>query len=259
MKRLPLLFLATLVATASFGQSNPCEDPVYLRLVDKDLDSMSDREFLVFQQKSAACTEFLLAHGTRTSAPEAIEPDSIAKMFSTKGVSFRAHFNATSWHLDDNRFFDDEQRGGGIGFGVSYGFNELVTLVFNVDAAGIQQDFGSDYAVVHGDLGVRFTFASNEKKLRPFAQVAFTGLGAERDFRVIISDDFRPGTVEAYGGGLAVGGGIMYFFNQKLALDIGLDLTFGEIGTVKYRDVSLDRDIASFSSRLNAGIAWYPW
>jgi hypothetical protein len=258
MKRLALLLLATSFATASFCQSNPCDDPLYLRLAERDLDSLSDREFSVFQDKSEACTEFLQTHGSRTVEADAAIPDSLRPRFRTKGVSFRVHLNGTSWYVDDSRFFDDQTRGGGLGFGVSWGVSELITLVFNVDAAGMNPDFGKDYTLSHGDLGVRFTFASDARKLRPFAQTSLTGFGTEREYRQITRQNLA-GTFQVVGGGLALGGGIMYFFNPKLALDVGVDFMFGEISEVKFRNVSIDQSTGSYSTRLNAGIAWYPW
>lgn len=278
---LPLLFSTGLVAAfvggfapASFGQANPCEDPVYLKLVEKDLDSMSDREFSVFQDKSTACTEFLLTHGTRTgtrNVDDTALPDSLRPRYRTKGVSFRAHVGGASWHLDDSRLFDEQNRGGGLGVGLSYGVSELITLVLNLDAAGMQPDFGQDYTLSHADLGVRFTFASDSRRLRPFAQISLTGFEAERDLGFIVSrvsrgpgdsGDFRDhlgDEVQVTGGGLTLGGGIMYFFNPKLALDVGLDLTLGQVSSIKYRDIAIDQHIDSFSSRLNVGLAWYPW
>lgn len=258
MKRAFLLLFAASVTTAVFAQSNPCEDPVYLRLIDKDLDDMSDREFGVFQDKSVACTEFLQTHGRATVEAVEVVPDSLRPRYRTKGVSFRVHLNGTSWYVDDARFLDDQNRGGGLGFGVSWGVSELITLVFNLDAAGMNPDLGDNYTLSHGDLGVRFTFASDARKLRPFAQTSLTGFGMERDYWDP-GQNSGPDKIQAFGGGLALGGGIMYFFNPKLALDVGIDVMFGEISEIKFRDVSIDRSIGSYSTRLNAGLAWYPW
>ena len=100
---------------AAIAQTNACDDPVYLRLQEKDLDAMSEREYEVFREKSTACTDYLIAHG-RPPVRADVAPDTAQpRRFSTKGLSLRVHVNGTSWWLDDNPFFDDSNQGGGIG------------------------------------------------------------------------------------------------------------------------------------------------
>lgn len=276
MRKVVLLIAAWALATPVLGQTNPCDDPVYLRLTAIDLNDMSDREFEVFSRMSEACTQFLLRNGrSLDESGQEIFSDSLGKGYSVKGFSLRPHFNTTSWYLDDNRFFDDDSHGGGAGLGFAWGFSELATLVWSFDLAAMGSDFASDYGIGHFDLGVRFTFAGTTRRFKPFANVALTGFGAERDvyFRSITTDrddhDGRPDvisseggfgqTVAYVGGGITLGGGIQHFFSRKVAMDLALDLTFGEVSHVEFDGIIINRSIESFSSRFNFGIAWYPW
>jgi hypothetical protein len=171
--------------------------------------------------------------------------------FSTKGFSMGIHLNATSWHLDEPDLdLEGSDNGGGGGLNFGYGVSDLVTLFLNLDGASIDPGGGQTYTLGHGDLGARFIFGTPVKKFRPLAQVALTGAAAE----IGIS----PNTIELSGGGLTLGGGFLYFLSQAWALDVGLDLTFGSLTEVKLNNVSVDTDITARTSRLNAGVRWYP-
>ena len=258
-KTTALLLAALAAATPALGQTNPCNDPVYLRLSAIELDDMSDREFEVFSRMSEACTQFLVANGrSLDKSGREIVPDSLRKHYSVKGFSFRPHFNSTYWYLDNSRFLVDESYGGGFGLAFGWGFSELVTLVVNMDGTNMDSDFGSEFGLGHFDFGVRFTFAGTHRRFKPFANVALTGFGAHQN------DYFRHGggfgrSATVGGGGLTLGGGFQHFFSTKVAMDLGLDLTFGDAGYFEIGDVEIHRHDDSFSSRLSFGIAWYPW
>ena len=260
MKKTYSLLIALLAAaTPLLGQTNPCNDPVYLRLSAIDLDDMSDREFEVFSRMSEACTQFLIANAGPVDGPDKENVDGgEVRLYSVKGFSFRPHFSSTYWYLDDSRFLIDDAYGGGFGFAFGWGFSELVTLVLNIDGSSMDSDFRSDLHFGHVDLGIRFTFAGTQRRFKPFANVALTGFGGHHN------DFYRPGggykrfsTVG--GGGLTLGGGFQHFFSTKVALDLALDLTIGEASYFEVGGIPFDRNRDSFSSRFGIGIAWYPW
>lgn len=171
--------------------------------------------------------------------------------YSTRGFSVGLHLNGTSWHLDEPDFnLDGSDSGGGLGLDLSYGVSDLVSIFLNLDGASIDPDDGETYTLGHADLGARFAFGSTAKKFKPFAQVAFTGVVAEQEFGM--------NTLELSGGGLTLGGGILYFFSPAVALDTGLRLTIGQLTEVKLNNVSVDTEIDAQTSRFDVGIRWYP-
>lgn len=171
--------------------------------------------------------------------------------YSTEGFSIGLHLNGTSWHLDEPDLdLEGSDSGGGLGFGLSYGVSHLVTLFLNLDGASIDPDEGETYSLGHGDLGARFTFGAPASQLKPFAQIALTGAGAELEI--------GRNTIQLRGGGLTLGGGLLYFLSPAWALDAGLDLTFGNLTEVEVNNLTADIDVKARTSRLNAGVRWYP-
>jgi len=171
--------------------------------------------------------------------------------YSTRGFSIGLHLNGTSWRLDEPDLdLEGSDNGGGLGIDLSYGVSDLVTLLFNLDGASIDPDVGETYSLGHGDLGARFTFGAPARKLKPFAQIALTGAAAELEI--------GRNTLQLRGGGLTLGGGILYYFSSAWALDAGLDFTIGTLNEVELNNVTVDTSIDARTSRLNAGIRWYP-
>ena len=171
--------------------------------------------------------------------------------YHTKGFSLGLHLNGTSWRLEQRDLdIDQTDGGGGLGFMLGYGVSNLVTLFFNVDGASISPEDGENYTLTSADLGARFTFGSGRGKLRPFVEAALSGAGTEIEL--------EGANLEISGGGIGVGGGILYFFSRQFALDAGLDLVFGNLNSVKVGQVSVDPNISAFTTRLNVGFAWYP-
>lgn len=259
MKKTTLLLAALVVALPLFAQNNPCDDPVYLGLAEKDLNEMSEREFDVFSRLSSACTEFLSSTGRALDATgDSGDLEQENRRYSVRGFSLRPRFSSTYWYVDDNRFLTEDSYGGGFGLGFGWGFSELITLYMNFDGASMDADLTPDFGLGHFDLGVRFTFAGTTRRFKPFANVAFTGFGAYSD------DWYRPGSgfrqeVGVGGGGMTFGGGFQHFFSTKVALDLALDLTFGEARRFEVDGVDFDRNRDSFTSRFTVGIVWYPW
>lgn len=182
------------------------------------------------------------------SATAIAQPDDT---YSTKGFSIGFHFNGTSWRLDEPDLdLEGSDSGGGVGFSFGYGVSDLVTLFLNLDGASIDPDVGERYSLGHADLGARFTFGAPANKFRPFAQVALTGAGAEQEIGTT--------TIQLRGGGLTLGGGVLYFLSPAWAIDAGLDLTFGNLTEVEVNNISADIDVNARTSRLNGGVRWYP-
>ena len=57
-----------------------------------------------------------------------------------------------------------------------------------------------------------------------------------------------------------MGGGLKYFLSSPVALDVGVDLTFGTFSDVQSGGVVLQNvvDIDATSGRFSVGLSWYP-
>jgi opacity protein-like surface antigen len=136
-----------------------------------------------------------------------------------------------------------------------------------VDAKELLSAFGvedveGNYALTHGDLGVRWHFLPG-RVLVPYADVA---VSSRRVSTEIEGEDGQGNPVEGElkmtgGVGFAVGGGVQYFFKPNLALDTQLKLNFG--GSFDKAEFDGDEiqgfeDTSASSARLFVGVSWYP-
>jgi hypothetical protein len=172
----------------------------------------------------------------------------------TRGVFLNAHLNGSAMNIEDS---NTTESGGGIGFGIGYGFTPSFALFLNLDAGAITPGGNDpDYTLGHVDLGGRYTFGGSAARWRPSVDGAV-------GVRVAMWDNVGgSGDVELSGASFNVGGGVGYYFNPSLALSMGLRLGFGSFTDIKVNGTtfSLDEDdrIRATTSRFNAGLAWYP-
>ena len=161
---------------------------------------------------------------------------------------------------DDGGFETEREQGPGGAFRIGYGFTSLFSLYLEGSAASIDVE-GDEFALLHGDLGARFHFGGPSRAFIPFLDVALTGRAIAVDDLEV--DDGQGGTqtvdVEVSGSGFSFGGGFLYFFNPKWALDVGLKVTTGEFDTVKFDNISISGlEIDATSARLKVGVTWFP-
>jgi hypothetical protein len=176
----------------------------------------------------------------------------------THGFFLNAQLNGSALKVEDSNGTDS---GGGIGLGLGYGFTPAIAAFLNVDVASIRgSDDEPDYSLGHAELGVRYTFGQATARWRP-------SLDASLALRMATWDDvnfegFGVGDVELTGPSYGVGGGLAYYFNPSLALNMGLRLHFGSFNEIKIDNVTFDLEgdekISATSTRFNIGVAWYP-
>ena len=171
-------------------------------------------------------------------------------LYQTKGLSLGVSASALSWSLDNPDLdLSGSNDGAGLALDVSYGASKLVTIRFNADMSRVSVKGEDAYPVVHADIGVRFLFARLQRRVKPFAQVLFSGVAAEQDFS---SYDLKMA-----GGGASIGGGVLYFFSPTVALDSELLLMAGTIDDVELNGQSMNVKIDQQSARLKIGVRWY--
>lgn len=169
-----------------------------------------------------------------------------------KGFFLGLALNGSALTADD--LDSDTENGGGLQLSVGWGFTPKLALFLDGSAASMGSD-GDSWILTHGDLGLRYHFASAGKSFVPFVEGALTGLvGSQEDI------DFGNGTgdLEISGGGFSLGGGFLYFFSPRVALNTGLKWTKGEFNKVKFDNVSVEGlDIDATSARLNVGLTFF--
>lgn len=170
----------------------------------------------------------------------------------TEGFHFGAALSGVSVMPDKDDFGDDveSENGGGISLYAAYNFLPNFGVFLGIGGASIQSDGGGSYALGHGDLGVRVSLGTGAAV--PYLEAAFSGINAAGD---VDGDD-----IEFQGKGFTGGLGLNFFVTQKLALDIGLKYTKGELNTFKVngQSATVDDGLGISTARLNVGIAYYP-
>ena len=108
--------------------------------------------------------------------------------------------------------------------------------------------------LAHVDLGVQLNFGTARSAARPYGTLAFTYREETFDFG---GDNVK---IDFSGGGVTLGGGLKYFLSRLVALDIGVDLTFGTFSDVRVGGVTARNvvDLDATSGRFTVGISWFP-
>ena len=176
-----------------------------------------------------------------------------AQRSNTRGIFLNAHLTGTTMAFNDDAF--DTQSGGGAGIQIGYGVSRLVTLYLGVDGSSMTNDHIEEgVTLAHVDLGVQLNFGRERSAARPYGTLAFTYREETFDFGGdIVEIDFS-------GGGVTLGGGLKYFLSRLLALDVGLDLTFGKFSDVRVGGITAQNvlDLDATSGRFTVGISWFP-
>jgi hypothetical protein len=173
---------------------------------------------------------------------------------NTAKLSVTFGLNGTAIMSDDLNA--DQESGPGVHVGVGYGFSPRFALFLDAYGASIKSD-DDDYVLSHVDLGLRFHFANPNRAFIPYLEAALTGRGAAfDDLNVDGNDDID---LEATGGGFTLGGGILYFFNPRLAFNAHAKWTKGEFSRVRVENVTVSGfEIDATSVRIGVGLTWFP-
>ncbi len=163
-----------------------------------------------------------------------------------KGFSLGVGLQRTGSTIDFEEFGGEQSEAGfGLGITAAYGFSNLISVFLTLDGSDLD-----GASLGHADLGARFHFRAQEQ-LFPYAQVALSG--------VSITDEEDDEEIKFSGGGLTIGGGVHYFFNPKLALDVNLAFTGGQFTTIEVDGDEIDGldEVDMTTYRVRAGIMYF--
>lgn len=179
-----------------------------------------------------------------------------AQVSKNSGFLLNLHLAGNSIESKLNDAESERESGSGFGLGLGYGFGERFALVINLDAGTISSDEEDEPGLVlaHFDIGGRLNFGSTASALRPYVHAAFSGVAEG------VSGEPGGEDVIFTGAGYTVGGGLQYFFSPRLALDAGLQGSFGEFTQIQEGDESaeLDEGVEFTTARLQLGVTWHP-
>jgi hypothetical protein len=171
-----------------------------------------------------------------------------------KGFFLGAGLNGSSLTINEGDLEDDSETGGGLMLQLGFGFSPQFSIFLEGTAAAMRSE-GESWLFSHGDIGIRYHFYSPGKKFVPFIDGAFTGWSGLQDDAELGND---TGELEISGSGFTLGGGFLYYFSPRMALNTQLKFTAGEFNKVRFENVTIDGfDADASSARLNIGLTWF--
>ena len=196
----------------------------------------------------------LLLVPVATSTAQPIGTPPAAKPSNTTGLFVQGHLNGSGLTVEDA----DPERGSGFGLKLGYGVSPLVTLYAGMDVAVMETEDplapsapDEEYGFGHFDLGVQLNIGGERQALVPYIDAAFSGQAAVFDVdgeELVFS-----------GSGFSVGGGLKYFVSEVLALDGGVQMTFGNFDEAEMGSQVERIEMESTSTRVYFGLSLYPF
>ncbi len=180
-----------------------------------------------------------------------------AQESTTRGFTVGIHASGAALTVEDGERND----AGGGGIRVGYGFNRIITAFAQFDGARFDVNpsdgLGGEWTMGHADFGARFHFANSLRSWVPYLQAAISARAVEVKDPVVNGNEAAD--VSFNGGSFSVGGGLMAYFTETLALDVQLMWSGGEFTEIDFGTVTVtELDIDATSSRLSIGVAWWP-
>ena len=157
----------------------------------------------------------------------------------THGFSLGLHLQGVTLDPED----DLDDRGGGAGLDLGWGFSNGLGLLFTAAAATMEPDedkVGASYTLAEVDLGVRYSFRGETARWRPFLEAAFTSVLATLEDVEFFEGEETD--VEISGPAFSAGGGMEYFFGPRWSGGLGLRWSTGSFDEVKVGNVTVELD-----------------
>ena len=180
-----------------------------------------------------------------------------AQESTTRGFVVGLHATGASLKVESQ----DRNTAGGGGLFIGYGVNRHFTIFMEADGTEFDNqstgDIEGTWVMGHFDLGVRFNFANSLRSVVPFLQGSFgaRAVGVQDP----VFDGASQNEVSITGSSFTVGGGLGFYFTEKVALDVALLFTGGKFDTIHVNNVSITGSgFDASSTRFNLGVTWWP-
>lgn len=187
--------------------------------------------------------------GNGSPSLSATDRDSVKSV--TTGFFFAPHLLGATLVLDH----DPTEYGAGLGLAVGYGFSRLIAVYVAIDVAKIDivdPGIKGNYALGQGDLGLRFNFRDQSHRAIPYFDVAATMRLAQTTIDNVDKQISGPA--------FTVGGGLNYYFQPKVAFDVGLSYSPGKFDTFKLDgDETAGDNFDASGARFKLGLTFYPF
>jgi opacity protein-like surface antigen len=145
------------------------------------------------------------------------------------------------------------ESGSGFNLELGWGFTKNWSAFVGINSATIESDI--EYGLAQVDLGARYTFRQPTHQVRPYLDAALAG----RAFNVTITDGFDTAEVEATSSGITLGGGLQIFFTQAVALDVGLNYSFGSFSDWEANGIRVPiESVDATSTNFRLGLRFWP-
>jgi len=172
--------------------------------------------------------------------------DVIEMQSKTKGLSAGIHVGFISY--TDDKIHTETEAGLGYGAQIQYGFSHqfAVALSFQHFAITTQSypntdipyNIDSPYPYTEADLIGKYIFGSTNSKLRPNISLGFNYTKSKETY---YNPVFNYTSLETYSGfGFCGGGGLAYFLNTQMSLDLSLIFHSGDFTTTLINGQELD-------------------
>jgi hypothetical protein len=156
--------------------------------------------------------------------------------------------NTQTLTIDDNENVND--RGGGLGLRVGYGFTPTFAMYLGFTGAQMREGGIDSYGVGIAEMGTRLHFGKKLRSPTFYLDLSFQAAAA----RVDAPD------ISFSGGGVGLGAGLLVYVGKELALDFGLRGSGGRFNQFEIGDmiVNIDQDNVRYGvGRLSVGITWF--
>jgi opacity protein-like surface antigen len=164
-------------------------------------------------------------------------------LIAQKGVYIGIKLAGTAAAFDD--FETDDTKGGGLEFDLGYNFSNNFGIFSTL--GGYRLD-NSDVTLGYFDVGGRYFFGTSS--IKPYLDLALTASTFKDESQTI--DRSLSGT------GLSGGGGVQFFFTEKVALNLGLLVSRINYREVKYGNITIDDlEFKATNTRAKLGLAFY--
>jgi opacity protein-like surface antigen len=185
--------------------------------------------------KSRSLVALALLAGAYPACAAAQAPGASEDRSDLRGLSLGLSLNGSATHSDAGAF--RRQSAGGLGLTLGYGATDALTLFLRGDYT---------YRATYLDLGARYSFGASSSALRPYVEVAATGMGSS------------GAGLRSTGAALTGGVGLEYFVSRNLALDVGVGYSRGRWLGPEHASAPGGGGRDFGSPRLDLGLKWRP-